>query len=824
MSVIPFVNLNMGHAVSNEQSVEYISSNPLFIHNDVELANIATAGDGSAEKPYIIENLSITVSGSILIGIYGTRAHFKIQNSYLDNVNHIIEAINLRNVENGVIKNNIITGTTHGIFLQNSSYISVENNSITSASESGVRLNNSFFSNISENYINTIRYNGIYLEHSNYNRIESNFVSEVANESIGEVGIGLKTNSDYNVIFNNTVSETDSAILVSASSYNNITNNVLKNNGIGISASPTGYEYETYSPVKFNRFTNNTIFNSESYGLNLCEGVTNSTISFNMFLANSIGSSSQAFDNGSSNYFDYNFWDEWTGPDTATPPESPDHIVDDIYLIDGSIINHDNHPLTNYVSTVNFDFLSRPRIYSPAVNEKISGSYSVSWGPALDTQGYSVTYTLYYSNDTGSTWILIDYNILYSTYEWDTHSLPNGTQYLLKVEANTSLGLETFDVLDGFISINNSGHWLSKPKLTYPVSGIVSGVLTVEWDGAVDTWAHTLDYSLYYSNNSASVWYLIADSIQATQFDWDTTTVPDGGTYGLKVTAFCSGGLNSSDYSKAPFTIRNTPHTLSQLTLQYPNGGEVITGSAIINWSTVIDSWGHEVTYSLEYSNDSGTNWYPIISNLLENEYTWQTYSLLGGSNYLIKVTATCQDDLKIDDISNGFFSIVEIKHTLSELKVTSPNGGETLSGNITIEWLEVKDSWNHDLSYSIYYSSDGGSTWVQIQNTTSTSHSWNTKSVNDGSNYLIKVAVSCSGGLSASDVSDQPFTIENFPNQTSTSSTSSSSSTEPTETSTSGTGGSFDNVIIIVIVTGSLVVVGSGASLIGYRRRKTKK
>ena len=476
--------------------------------------------------------------------------------------------------------------------------------------------------------------------------------------------------------------------------------------------------------------------------------------------------------------------------------------------------------MTFYVDTLNFDFLSRPRISTPSVGDTISGTYTITWISALDAQNDSVTYSLYYSINNGSTWNLIDYNIQSSFYSWDTYTFSNENQYTLKLEAKNPAGLTTIALLNGIFFIDNSGHWLSNPKLKFPSIGTVaSNSIIVQWNPAKDSWSYTLNYTLYFSNNSGLNWYMIAEGIEDSYYIWNISTLPDSDFYSLNVTALSQDGYNSSDASDGYFTIRNTPHVVSQIVLQSPNGGEVLNGTINITWSTSTDSWGHEVTYILKYSKDNGSSWTRIVSDLKVNEYSWSTYLIPEGSNYLIMVIAKCIDGRTSLDVSDTVFTIVKIPHTLSELSVISPNGGEIIEGSITIEWSSISDSFNHEILYSVYYSSDGGTNWILLQeNTTSNNFLWNTINTTDGTNNLIKVTAKCSEGLNSTDISDQPFTISNHPTQTTTSSSSSSTS------STSNTNpGLIGNVEIIVLVT-VVVAGGAGASIIGYQRIKNKK
>ncbi len=94
------------------------------------------------------------------------------------------------------------------------------------------------------------------------------------------------------------------------------------------------------------------------------------------------------------------------------------------------------------------------------------------------------------------------------------------------------------------------------------------------------------------------------------------------------------------------------------------------------------------------------------------------------------------------------------------DVTVSYPNGGETLSGVVTIQWSATDDS--SVAKADVYYSDDGGKTWHFIGSTTTNSIQWDTTTVANGNNYLIRVIVYDDSGLSAYDISDGPFTIDN--------------------------------------------------------------
>ncbi|MHA2389278.1 MAG: right-handed parallel beta-helix repeat-containing protein, partial [Candidatus Hodarchaeales archaeon] len=106
------------------------------------------------------------------------------------------------------------------------------------------------------------------------------------------------------------------------------------------------------------------------------------------------------------------------------------------------------------------------------------------------------------------------------------------------------------------------------------------------------------------------------------------------------------------------------------------------------------------------------------------------------------------------------------------------PQGNDTYSSHISVQWLAAEDIFLQELNYSIYYSSDNGSTWhflssdydtlITIGGMRGYKHQWtiNTSDITPGSNYLVRVIVSDPFGFSVNDTSDSPFTIE-LPDET---------------------------------------------------------
>ena len=125
-------------------------------------------------------------------------------------------------------------------------------------------------------------------------------------------------------------------------------------------------------------------------------------------------------------------------------------------------------------------------------------------------------------------------------------------------------------------------------------------------------------------------------------------------------------------------------------------------------------------------------------------------------------------------------------------VEVDSPNGGETVAGEITVSWTG-EDFDDDALSFNVYYSDNGGSSWTEIGTGLSgTDVQWNTTLVDNGSDYYIRV-VATDGEFTVDDISDGNFTVDN---------------PLPTTTPTGGGGDLDTNTIIIIIIVAGVVVV----------------
>ncbi|MFX1256008.1 MAG: right-handed parallel beta-helix repeat-containing protein [Promethearchaeota archaeon] len=697
----------------------YIDHVPIYIDGNADFLNQSESenwpGNGTVEDPIIISGYNISnVGETTLLVIRNTDLYFQVSSNLFTgfSTSYSRNGLSLNNVTKGTINNNIFQDVYVSIKLRYS-----DNNNIT-------------------NNIITNSFNGIYLWTYCYN---NNLINNTVSD--GSTGIHLSAWADYNILVNNTIQDFWLGIDLGRASNNILTNNIVVRNTNGI-----GFDRASNS----NTITNNTIASNTNYGISFNywpdDYPKNNVVKWNDFILNNLDDS-QAYDNASNTLFTHNFWDEWLEPDNDS-----DGIVDNPYNIDGKRNNQDLWPLVEPNNLYN-----SPLTVSYSYNERI---IILSWSMAtypFRGGSYSAIYSIYYSNDSGITWSELASELTGSSFQWDTSTLSDG-YYQVKVVANCSAGFTT-EGISSLIIHNN----LSPPTVLNPNGGeTLTGMTTINWTVSDDAMGHTVTYSVFYSSDSGGVWTLLATSLNTTGYDWDTTTVPNGNSYLIKVETTCSEGLTIADLSDSTFSIYNF-HMLSLPTILSPNGGEVLTGMITIEWTTSDDEMGHTVTYSVFYSSDSGETWTILATDLVTSSYDWDTTTVPNGNSHLIKVEATCSFRITVKDLSDSAFSIKN-SHILSLPTIFSPNGGEVLTGMVMIEWIASDDEMGHTVTYTVFYSRDGGETWnILITNLVTSSYEWDTKTVANGNNFLIKVEATCSEGLITVDLSDSTFSIQNY-------------------------------------------------------------
>ncbi|MHA2339485.1 MAG: right-handed parallel beta-helix repeat-containing protein, partial [Candidatus Hodarchaeales archaeon] len=138
------------------------------IKNNEDFSKLNIPGGGTASNPYIIENLQLIDPTNTLLLIESTTAHVIVRNNNLDG--NLLSplayqyGIYIKNAQNVIIQDNIITGVNYGIVIDEDSSFNLITNNLIKFVEYGVTIfgesrNNEIFSNIFED----ISYSAIHM-------------------------------------------------------------------------------------------------------------------------------------------------------------------------------------------------------------------------------------------------------------------------------------------------------------------------------------------------------------------------------------------------------------------------------------------------------------------------------------------------------------------------------------------------------------------------------------------------------------------------------------------------------------------------------------
>ncbi|MFW9863038.1 MAG: right-handed parallel beta-helix repeat-containing protein [Candidatus Thorarchaeota archaeon] len=267
---------------------------------------------------------------------------------------------------------------------------------------------------------------------------------------------------------------------------------------------------------------------------------------------------------------------------------------------------------------------------------------------------------------------------------------------------------------------------------------------------------NTIKWNAFKGNNIGGTSQALDDASVTVQYNyWSDWTTPDANSDQIVDFPYALEGaaMNEDPFPLTKPANASVVHFLTPIRVLYPNGGEVITDSATIQWIPSYDSESHEVNYSIYVSSNSGVDWEKIVGNLTTTQYEWDTTAELKTGHYLIRVIAECSEGLNVTDDSDAEFSL--IPHALSEVTIRSPANSGPFDRSLTIEWDAVVDSWGWIVSYSIQYSSTGGYDWNDLASgLTGTSYQWDVSQLEEDDTYVVKIVASADGGLSSEAIS----------------------------------------------------------------------
>ena len=90
------------------------------------------------------------------------------------------------------------------------------------------------------------------------------------------------------------------------------------------------------------------------------------------------------------------------------------------------------------------------------------------------------------------------------------------------------------------------------------------------------------------------------------------------------------------------------------VTVTFPNGGEVLNGTKTVTWDAV-DFDSDTLTFQVQYSDNNGSDWSTLATDVLVHEFEWNTTLHDDGASYRIRVIASDGQLTAYDDSDNAF-------------------------------------------------------------------------------------------------------------------------------------------------------------------------
>ncbi|MGA2586222.1 MAG: SBBP repeat-containing protein [Candidatus Aminicenantales bacterium] len=307
-----------------------------------------------------------------------------------------------------------------------------------------------------------------------------------------------------------------------------------------------------------------------------------------------------------------------------------------------------------------------------------------------------------------------------------------------------------YDVGTG-IAVDGRGYafvtgYTSSAEGTFPVKGGPSLTLSGSYDAfvaKVDITGASLEFCGYVGGSNSDLGMGIA-----LDTDGSGNIYLTGNTYSTETTFPVTSGPDLTYNGNRDAFVAKINEISVDVTS--PNGGESwhVGFTENITWLTS----GKVGNVKIEYSPDDGTTWTEIVSST-ENDgtYAWFVPEEAVSTSGLIRVSEAETGDPS--DTSDAVFTVSDAPIIV----VTSPNGGEswTVGSTQNITWI----SMGVDTNVKIEYSTDAGTTWVEIVASTENygTYEW---IVPDAVSDICLVQISEADTGSPTDMSDSIFSI----------------------------------------------------------------
>lgn len=209
----------------------------------------------------------------------------------------------------------------------------------------------------------------------------------------------------------------------------------------------------------------------------------------------------------------------------------------------------------------------------------------------------------------------------------------------------------------------------------------------------------------------------------------------------VKVVIAVIAGADTNDFlanDDLAQNLYNSNYLTHDVTVEDPNGGEIITGTYTINWDDSSYT-GAPLLVDISCSRDGGETYQDIVTSIPDiHSHDWNTVGFPDGTRYIVRVTV--HDTVAVgEDISDSLFTINNPGNGVPDVILLAPLSG-TVQDTVTIEWW-ANDADGDILLIDLYAKREGYVDWETIAEDLDNTgeYDWNTFYFHNG-DYRLKI------------------------------------------------------------------------------------
>jgi type II secretory pathway pseudopilin PulG len=368
-----------------------------------------------------------------------------------------------------------------------------------------------------------------------------------------------------------------------------------------------------------------------------------------------------------------------------------------------------------------------------SATSNVNQSSVVSFSAPTNTGGAGVSsYLIEYATAPYTSWITATTSAPCTTTTCTVTNLTNGTNYEFEVAATTPAGTGAYSAPSA--PATPAGAPSAPSALNCSSNLNASSVAT--WNAPANNGAAIDGYTVEYASSPYTSWLTASSSASSP---YTITGLTNGTTYECQVAAHNAAGLGSYSTpvlftpSTVPGTVVNVTSSFgpSQVSVSWgsgtPTGGSPILGYTVTAADSTTPANGGQTC-------STGGALGCIVSGLTN------------GDTYVFSVYATN---------ANGNSATPYATTTAVPSTTPGPPTGVTAvagSSQAAVSWTPpASNGGNGPLSYTVQYSSDGGSTWTSAT-TTASGSGYTVTGLTIGTAYVFQVYASNINGLSPAD------------------------------------------------------------------------